>query len=159
MTESEWLIWEDPRPMLVFLMGRASDRKLQLFACACRWRKNDDGSYRYGDEPRGGEAGMLAAVDLGLTSERFNLLLFQKALVPRAFLGPVLVASDARHVERHRHGWVDEEEERERQAALLHDIFGNPFRPVTLDPLAHPLRRVTRPKPFTTSGPSTACRT
>src|SRR4051794_17706759 len=37
MTESEWLASTDPTPMLQFLRdsGRAGDRKLRLFACAC----------------------------------------------------------------------------------------------------------------------------
>jgi len=35
MTESEWLICDDPEMMLDFLSDRASDRKLRLFAAAC----------------------------------------------------------------------------------------------------------------------------
>jgi hypothetical protein len=37
MTETEWLAATDPTPMLAFLReaGKASDRKLRLFACAC----------------------------------------------------------------------------------------------------------------------------
>ena len=35
MTEQEWLNCTDPKPMLDFLRGKASNRKLRLFACGC----------------------------------------------------------------------------------------------------------------------------
>jgi hypothetical protein len=35
MTEAEWLVSQDPEPMLAFLGDKASQRKLRLFACAC----------------------------------------------------------------------------------------------------------------------------
>ena len=35
VTEAEWLACDDPRPMVEFLNGKASNRKLRLFACAC----------------------------------------------------------------------------------------------------------------------------
>ncbi len=38
MTEAEWLVCGEPTPMLEFLRGRVSDRKLRLFACSCARR-------------------------------------------------------------------------------------------------------------------------
>ena len=35
MTEQEWETCTDVEVMLAFLRGKASDRKLRLFACAC----------------------------------------------------------------------------------------------------------------------------
>jgi hypothetical protein len=35
MDEEEWLACRDPGPMLAFLRGKCSGRKLRLFACAC----------------------------------------------------------------------------------------------------------------------------
>ena len=38
MTEDDWRVCADPAPMLAYLRGRASGRKLRLFAWACARR-------------------------------------------------------------------------------------------------------------------------
>jgi hypothetical protein len=38
VTEAEWVASNDSEPLLAFLRGKASDRKLRLFACGCRLR-------------------------------------------------------------------------------------------------------------------------
>ena len=65
MTEAEWLAATDAEPMLRFVRGTATDRKLRLFACACcrrvwdflpdpRSRAAVEFSERYADRgPRG----------------------------------------------------------------------------------------------------------
>jgi hypothetical protein len=40
MTEKEWNACADPKAMLEFLRGKASDRKLRLFVCSCFSRIN-----------------------------------------------------------------------------------------------------------------------
>ena len=49
MTEAEWLACEEPRPMLEFLQGKASERKLRLFLIACarlEWDRMTDPALR-----------------------------------------------------------------------------------------------------------------
>src|SRR5437868_4327446 len=49
MTEAEWLAAADPAPMLDYLRGKISNRKLVLFAAACCrriWRLLDDAPCR-----------------------------------------------------------------------------------------------------------------
>ena len=71
MTEAEWLACGDPKQMLEFLRGKASERKLRLFACACAccrrlWRFLDERSRealedieKSADGPRGNSESML----------------------------------------------------------------------------------------------------
>jgi hypothetical protein len=35
MTESDWLACTEPQPMIAYLRGKASDRKMRLFYCVC----------------------------------------------------------------------------------------------------------------------------
>jgi hypothetical protein len=124
MTEADWLACDVPRTMLRFLRGRTSERKFRLFACAC-WRcrcrnmpslkdvvaivakaeKLADGEY----QTQKGDGGWLQ-----LQKNAFNVA----TLTSKTVAG---IRSK---------GGVPPGE----QVELLRDVFGNPFRPVALDP-------------------------
>jgi hypothetical protein len=156
MTEAEWLACIDPTPMLAFLRGKASERRLRLFACACcrrvghlltdeRSRRAVDTAARYAD-------GIASAGELRTAiSEAYEAA--SEALP--AFAGhasdPVQAASLARyraassvyHASDYGVGlaaedaaaassvsaWpVCQKAEQPAQCLLLRCIFGNPFR-------------------------------
>jgi hypothetical protein len=193
---AEWLAGTDPTPMLEFLRGKASDRKLRLFAVACCrrvWNFVDQRSRTAGeaaeaavtatphwvwtiDLPHGWEAVEAAerfadgfatpeelaaaardAVECSHTLGEYQNwqydddcfyageVIAQSAAA--ASTDPVacrlvdLTAAIAFLATRglagpHWHPTRDKlaASAREEQAALFRDIFGNPFRPVTLDP-------------------------
>jgi hypothetical protein len=49
MTDAEWLACSDPKPMLEFLNGKASDRKLRMFAISCYRSVRDQFRIKLGD--------------------------------------------------------------------------------------------------------------
>jgi hypothetical protein len=60
MTEAEGLAGTDPEPMLIFLRGKASDRKVRLFGVACSrpvWHPMEDERRRPEQAPRAGVDG------------------------------------------------------------------------------------------------------
>jgi hypothetical protein len=82
MTEADWLACADPSAMLLFLKGKASARKLRLFACECvrhiwqylrerRLRKLVGISERYADglaQERGLRSALVAAQNVQTSS-------------------------------------------------------------------------------------------
>jgi hypothetical protein len=177
MTEAEWLACGDPEPMLKALRGRASERKLRLFALACCSRLD-----HLITDPRSRAAVDFAErhVDAGLTRRRGKKSvlkaaraawkdaygrLFKVAEKDRAACLVASNAADAAAATVHEDarlgagyaasfsayavGWglmsataaarLDLDRtlcvpEQAQQAALLRDIFGDPFHPVALAP-------------------------
>jgi hypothetical protein len=133
MTEAEWLACTDPRPMLESLRGKASDRKLRLFAVACCHRAGsrliDDGirvcievAERFAD-------GAASAGELEAAPDGFEY-------VPASRTDDRLAAwwttfRDAWLAAHHTGRYSDPAV----QCTALRDILGPlPFRPVVIDP-------------------------
>jgi predicted component of type VI protein secretion system len=143
MTESEWLACADPLAMLSFLGSRISDRKLRLFACACCrrvWhlitsppaRVAVEASERYAD-------GLASVQELrDIAHGRWAPLVCVEGASERQALHALQTAACASQVHREgilqavRHSLLADKE-MAKQAALLRDIVGNPFRCVGID--------------------------
>jgi hypothetical protein len=156
MTEAEWMACTDPQKMLEFLRGKASDRKLRLFACASC-------SLRYGEHFRtiplevGGDPGQKAIQVAehyadGLASsheveaaekkasdysDRFIDETFGFSEAAAAYWAAAGLLRESAFL---MSAWPvtfpsDTEEMRAAQAALFREVFGLlPFRPASLDP-------------------------
>lgn len=127
MTETEWLTATDPQPMLMLLAGRVSDRQLRLFAFRC-W-----------DEQFGGDRAQHAEAAEEFAAGRIDGSVF--ALVLRSGRA-IHWQADAMGVASHLSSLAAGEglypslsaEERARRCEWLREMFGNPFRPVVIDP-------------------------
>jgi hypothetical protein len=150
VTEQEWLSCADPKPMLAFLESsrRASRRKLRLFACAsCRriWHLLPD--ERSGNAVATSELyadRLVRRKELDRSRGQALANVADSVTTPAAFaacsaarpqLAPAWVAFLAQQaVARGGDPCHDPDGERRTQAAILRDLFGNPCRPVSLDP-------------------------
>jgi hypothetical protein len=126
MTEGEWLTRAEPRAMLDFLQGRASPRKLRLFACA-GWQRawSSHPGWEVQWRPRWHDA--LAYAD-GLPRERYL-----EALGPvwePWFLADAVAENCALFCVNHSLGSSPgcTPVGPAYTAGLLREIFGNPFR-------------------------------
>jgi hypothetical protein len=151
MTEAEWLVCTDPKPMLEFLGERGSPRKLRLFAVACCRRAwhllVDEGSRRAAEVAERFADGTASFDELWAVHQdawEFSLHVVHNDPSYFDLDDCTLNAADIP-------AWAAEEDpeplraavsaqralgsaEAVAQAALLRCIFGNPFRTVVLDP-------------------------
>jgi hypothetical protein len=150
MTGAEWLAASEPELMLEFLRGKASDRKLRLFAVACCERvrtlitRNGNKAVRAAEEFADGLIDRHQLRDAWVSvghvkgeARTFACFAAQGASCPPEY-GTLSAAGYAvRAVVAHANP-VDTDRVRQAEQAiqtvLLRDIFGNPFRPVVADP-------------------------
>ncbi len=155
MTEQEWSTATDPTPMLVFLRtrGRAGDRTLRLFACGCcrrQWASlTEEGRGAVAVAEQFADRGA-AEVERGAAERAVRQEVQERgSSIAWASAGPVARDPDwgawcaARNA---AWGVADPTQERVQQVALLRDLFGNPFRPVQLDPSLRTWNDATLPR-------------
>lgn len=157
VTEMEWMDCTDPQEMLEFLQGKVSQRRLRLFAVACcrrishhltdeRSKQAIDISERFADGlatkeelTRAWHAASSASYDRRRLAEwagspdwyyagKFD---YAAHLAAALNLNPIAALSWANGEKGNTDRW---EESRREQFLLLRDVFGNPFRLVSIDP-------------------------
>ena len=158
MTEAEWLNCTDPQKMLEFLRGKASERKLRLFACGCCSRLTELWGILGEDELAAVEFANLYA-DGGAAREDLKLMSDDLSVIDDYYgsseeirfhaldcvtaipLGDVngLANRIIEYFEHHHHfteAELEAEQEAERvlQCEILREFFGNPFRSVAVEP-------------------------
>jgi hypothetical protein len=123
MTEREWAECTDSNQMLAYLLqsGRASDRKRRLFTVACYrrvWHLLDDERSRAAVEVSERHADGLAGPDEVEAAWEAAEAAGPGGLDPHLPVYAALAGAA----------------ERAAQCPLMRDVFGNPFRPVSLNP-------------------------
>lgn len=155
MTEVEWLECTDPQKMPGFLKGTASRRKLRLFAVDCCRRHRQmlvsettsclEVAEQFAEgrigHPERREARERAFAAPWHQNPEFRhrrgpaKACVTSALARQAFEAARLASRYALGIGVPGKDWfAGREEEQVLQANVLRDIFGNPFRPVTVEP-------------------------
>jgi hypothetical protein len=148
MTEAEWRACTDPQKMLDFLGGKASDRKLRLFACGCcrhAWGQaphliaageNEIEAIAVAERFADGSASQDELLKVFLLLERGKRMALSYS--PARFAVAARIAEEvetcaAFAIYSVEDDGVDPDRERGEQASLLRCICGNPYRPVSLN--------------------------
>lgn len=144
MTEMEWLGSADAVEMLNSLAGKTTDRKLRLFGCACCRRVWDllaEECFRRAVEVAEQFAdGLANKKDLAAARTVSGAALERNGLA--GVSGPAYCALGCAWSATRMPAWTaaiyplwvfTRDTERAAQAALLHEVFGNPYRPVAIN--------------------------
>ena len=168
MNEEQWQTGTNPSAMLVYILDKASPRKLRLFVCACarqlwdrfrdpRSRAGIEIAERFADEQaseperqaawaRALEAQAAASWDATLDAIVAACPTYADLTLAGMRVIEAVVRVHARRAAMavaRKGGWRALRQTREsaallarsRQCDLLRDLFGNPWRPVTVDPI------------------------
>lgn len=158
MTEAEWLASDNPFPMLDFVRGKSSDRKLRLFACGCCRRiwshlpsemegKAVTLAERFADGLTDPATLGIASADVwesylvgyeksdmqwccASTAAQFTSIPGERFKERHELLN--LIANAAGVIESTEKKTVHES--RAEFVTVFAEIFGNPFRPIAADP-------------------------
>jgi len=142
MIATEWLNAADPHPMLEFLRGKASDRKLRLFAVACSrriWSVIDDlgraaveAAENFADGHIGSDE--LRAARLACQGAGGQASWYAAATNPEIAARNAARSAQAGVANNPLRG--TEAGELLAQAALVREVFGtHPFSAITVDPV------------------------
>jgi hypothetical protein len=151
MTEAEWLVCEDPRALLKHVRGGSDQRRLRFFVCACCRRiwdlladERSRAAVEVAEAFAAGTAGRaeLVAAKNGANAA-YRKMRSQRGPLAFRHICAVHLAQQAVALRVTFDPWENEflrgakerkdKTERRARAHLAREIFGNPFRPVTVD--------------------------
>jgi hypothetical protein len=144
MTEAEWLESADVIEMLKSLAGKTTDRKLRLFGCACcrrAWDLLAEECFRNAVEVAERFAdGLADKKQLSTARSTSGAALERNGLA--GVSGPAYCALGSAWSATRMPAWTAAiyplwvftgDTERAAQAALFHEVFGNPYQPVAIN--------------------------